>query len=489
MTIKERIQTVVRKLLKIQPAAPQSITIQEILDRRTRALLHQIWYRGDPEELDQTYKQISNGTAYSTMFWAASPETQMIRKIHSGVPALMINALSYIVSSDMDDPDFDNAADKSTWEQIIKPNVFKAVVSSSVVGTLVSGDGAYKISIDTDVSPYPIVEFVAGENVEYITQHGQIIGSDFYSDRTVGNQIYTLREEYRKNKVSYALLDDKGNEVPLDRDPDLINLKPVTFSGDYVMAVPVKFYDNPRYAGRGQSIYESKVGVFDAHDEVISQWLDAIRAGRVVKYIPESMIPQDPHGKGPLMPSDFGSHYIKVQTPNLEGMSAPKIDISQPEIKYDAFESSYSNTLNMCLQGIVSPATLGIDVGKMSSADAQREKKDITGNTRNLITGVLEDVLVNLVDVVLKAYDSLQSQAVQEHGVTVSFGEYGAPDFDSRVATVGNAATTGIMSIDAQVNELWGGSKDDTWIEQEVTRIKAEKGMEVEPPKVGVDMP
>ena len=46
----------------------------------------------------------------------------------------------------------------------------------------------------------------------------------------------------------------------------------------------------------------------------------------------------------------------------------------------------------MCLQGIMSPATLGIDVGKMSSADAQREKKDITGMTRNAVSYTHLDV-------------------------------------------------------------------------------------------------
>ena len=69
---------------------------------------------------------------------------------------------------------------------------------------------------------------------------------------------------------------------------------------------------------------------------------------------------------------------------------------------------------------------------------------------------------------------------------SVSFGEYGAPDFDSRVETVGKAATYGIMSTETQVDELWGGSQDDEWKAGEVARIKAEKGiLTADEPSVG----
>lgn len=132
----------------------------------------------------------------------------------------------------------------------------------------------------------------------------------------------------------------------------------------------------------------------------------------------------------------------------------------------------------MCLQGLVSPATLGIDVGKMSSADAQREKKDVTGNTRNTITAALEKVLPQLISATLKTYDNMQGKSPDDYEPIVSFGEYGAPDFGSRVETVGKASTYGVMSVETQVDELWGSSKDDEWKQEEVKRILHEKGIE-----------
>ena len=133
------------------------------------------------------------------------------------------------------------------------------------------------------------------------------------------------------------------------------------------MAVPLKFYDSPKFPGRGKAIYESKLDDFDALDEVISQWWDAIRAGRVKKYIPRDLVPTDPKTGKLMRMNDFGSEYIVTESASGEN-DMNKIEMVQPEIRYEAFLSSYLAALDMCLQGIVSPATLGIDVGKMSSA-------------------------------------------------------------------------------------------------------------------------
>ena len=166
--------------------------------------------------------------------------------------------------------------------------------------------------------------------------------------------------------------------------------------------------------------------------------------------------------------------------------SDDKIQVIQPQIPYDAFLAGYTRFLDLCLQGIISPATLGIDTGKMASADAQREKKDITGVTRNTITGKLEKVLPKLVSTILASYDLMMNDVSEIYEPEITFGEYGAPDFDSRVDTVNKAATGNIMSIETQVEELWGSSKDDAWKADEVLRIKRQKGIEVtDEPRVG----
>lgn len=225
-----------------------------------------------------------------------------------------------------------------------------------------------------------------------------------------------------------------------------------------------------------KNIITKELGILDDFGGLVEYW----PSGRGDDRIPEDMIPRDPE-TGKLRSVDsFGTNFIQVQNSNKENATA-QIDTVQPEIRYDAFVESYAATLNMCLQGIVSPATLGIDVGKMSSAEAQREKKDITGMTRNAITDALEKVLPQVVCSMLMTYDLMHSNQAGAYEPKVTFGEYGAPDFDSRVQTIASAATASVMSVEAQVDELWGASKDDDWKRAEVQRILTERGIEDTP--------
>ena len=75
----------IRNWLDIIPADNRSITINEPLSFETEVIRNKIWYRGDAYELEQLYKQIGVGYGESSRFWAAVPETENIRKIHSGL--------------------------------------------------------------------------------------------------------------------------------------------------------------------------------------------------------------------------------------------------------------------------------------------------------------------------------------------------------------------------------------------------------------------
>ena len=73
--------------------------------------------------------------------------------------------------------------------------------------------------------------------------------------------------------------------------------------------------------------------------------------------------------------------------------------------------------------------------------------------------------------------------------MNVPFGEYANPSFESQVETVAKAKTSGIMSIEASVDELYGDSKDEQWKSEEVIRLKSEQGIsEVDEPYVNTDL-
>lgn len=472
----ERVKTMIRSWLEIQPASGKGLVIREPVSFETNVLRNRIWYRGDACELDQLFKLLGDDEVSRARFWATAPEDESIRKAHSGLPGIMVDILAGIVKADLNELDFDGSAAQDAaarWAQLAEENDLPGLVSRAVADTLVTGDGAFKISLDPNVSTDPILEFRGADQVEYRTSHGRIQEICFLSP--VGERGRILREVYAPGRVQYELLD--GDKVlPVTAEPDTANLRDVTFAGDFMLAVPLQFWPSSRWRGRGQSIFDKKTDAFDAHDEIISQWMDAVRAGRVQRYIPESLIPRDPESGSLRIPSAFGCRFVAVHESSKENAD-DKIQTEQPDIKYDAFLASYTATLDMCLQGIMSPATLDIDLGKMSSADAQREKKDVTGYTRSAITDALEKALPCLAETALKTQDILNSLLPGEYHASCSFGEYGAPSFDSRVQTVAAAAGAGVMSVEAQVDELWGSSKDDTWKAAEVQRIRLEQGI------------
>lgn len=470
--IGERMREKVRNWLRIEPAPQQSFSIHEYTTHETEIIRSQLWYRGDANELFQFFHQL-NGVQGG--FWGSVPENGTVRKVHSGIPAIIADTLAYIVKSDLDCIE---APDE--WQGVAQSIDFVNVVGQSIIDTLVEGDGAFRVFADGETVG---LEFVGASRCSL--EGGDVV---IQTEYTAKNRIYTLTERYGMGFVESRLYDDNGHEVPLGTVPELADVQPyITFAGGYSLAIPLMFYTSKKHKGRGKSIFGGgKSDCFDSLDEVISQWWDAVRAGRVKQYIPESMIPRDPRNGSLLAPDQFGNNYISVSAPIIEGVNNQEIKVVQPEISYEAFSVAYTNALLMCLQGLVSPATLGIDVGRMSSADAQREKKDVTGNTRNIITSALEKVLPQVINAVLMTRDNISGNAPKERDITVSFGEYGAPDFDSRVETVGKAAAYGVMSVDTQVDELWGSSKDDEWKSAEVSRIKSEKGLlTVDEPSVG----
>lgn len=482
--IGEKVKQMIRNWLQIQPAPQQTVSIQEQMTFETNVIKNKIWYRGDADELRDLYGQLQGGGG---RFWATVPSRgETVRKIHSGLPAMMVDVLASIVKADLSEPEFDGAG-AEIWPEISRELNFPDLVGEAIQETLVTGDGAFKISIDPDISPYPLCEFYPADRVKYEMRRGRITGVRFYTHLYHKSTPYTLEEIYTRGKVETRLYRGE-QEVAIATLPELAQYHDVVeFPGDFTMAVPFRVYSSSRYPGRGKSIFDSKTDDFDAHDEAISQWLDAVRRGRVQRYIPDDLIPRDDKGQLQRV-NAFGADFIQVASTDDEGKQQ-QIQTVQPDINYEAYLSTYTATLDMCLQGILSPATLGIDVGKMSSADAQREKKDITGHTRNAITAALEKALPELISALLMAYDTMQDFAPGAYSPTVEFGEYGAPDFDSRVEVVNKAATAGTMSVEAQVDELWGDSKDQSWKEAEVFRIKQMKGlMDASPPQTGDEL-
>lgn len=487
MRIMETIKKSIRSWLEIQPADPYTIKIIDSIDFETNAIRNKIWYRGDSNELEQLYSQLLEH-ADKYKFWASkSTPGQEIRKVHTGLPGLIVKVLTDVVLNDLNDFDFESDKNKSLWQDFDKEELFSEQLNTALREMLYVGDGAWKIVLDTDFSSYPMCEWVSGLYVDYKYQYGRVKEVVFKSTYKENHKIYTLHEVYGYGYISHKLyLNDK--EVPLDSIETTKNMVDLTFNKAVLLAVPAKIYSSKKYPNRGGSIFDDgKLDNFDAFDEAWSQWMDALRAGRAKTYIPEGLLPRDPNTGALVKPNAFDNRYIATEA-NMSEKSDNRITTEQPVIPHDSYLASYVTALDLCLQGIISPSTLGIDVKKLDNAEAQREKEKATLYTRGSIVKALQKVLPRVIQAHFDAYNILNRAALEEVKVDVNFGEYANPSFESQVETVSKAKTGGIMSIEASVDELYGDSKDDEWKKEEVARLKAEQGIiEMEEPALNLE--
>ena len=483
--LNETIKHGIRSWLNIIPASPYAIQIDETVDFELNAIRNRIWYSADGNKIEQMYQQMPE-YADKQKFWSSRCTPGMeIRKIHTGLPSLIVRILNSIIVSGMEDFEFPNAQQEQLWKEIEIDNKFRKKFEKSLKEILFIGDGAYKISVDTDLSQYPILEWYPGEHIEIVLNRGrlkEIVFKKVYMD---GKRQYVLNEHYGYGYIDPHLYRGE-KEVPLNTLEETANMNVVTFNKSVILAVPFKIYESSQFEGRGGSIFDGKLDAFDAFDEAWSQWMDALRTGRARTYVPESYIPRDPKSGKLMKPNPFDNRFIAGDD-NMSENGKNEIHTEQPAIPHESYLASYCTALDLCLQGIISPSTLGIDVKKLDNAEAQREKEKTTLYTRNAIIEALQETLPELISAAVNAYHILHNEALEEVEVNIKFKEYANPSFESQVETVAKAKQGGIMSIERCVEELYGDSLDDHCKQEEITRLKAEQGIqELDEPSVSM---
>ena len=480
------IQNFIKKLFRIETRRDREVVIIEPHTFQANVIKNKLWYRGDSAEIEQYFQKTARWKVEKARFWAADAQGS-VHKMHSGIVTTVVDRYRDMILADMDEISFgdDLGAINELWKEIFKEERLNDVIGEGIAGALASGDGAFKITAD-ECSRYPIVEFYDAEDVDFVYVHSQLKEVKFYTDYKDGNKTFRLEEIYGHGYVRYKLYDEAGKETELKRLPETAHLMDTGIPGDLMLAVPIKILSSVKYKDRGKALFDSTTDVIDGLDEVISQWADAIRMGRIKRYIPENLIPRDPD-TGELLPANpFDNDFIAIGD-NMAEKSNQQVEVSQPQISYEAYVSSYTSFLDMVLQGIMSPSTLGIDLKKTDNAESQREKEKVTLHVRNKIVDTLNEVIPELATKIMQCHDVMCMDDPGDYKPTVKFGEYASPDFGTTVDTVGKAKQYGIMSLEASVEQLYG----DTWTEEEkeeeVTRLKAEQGI-VEMEEPGVNM-
>ena len=484
--LNENIKKTVRSWLNVAPANPYNFQINEMLDFEGHAIRNRIWYRGDSNELEQFYQQ-NREYADKNKFWASKCTPGMdMRKIHTGLPGLIVRTLSSVVLPDMNEFEFESPEQEQIWKEISKENKFRKKMESALKEALYIGDGAFKVVIDTNLSDYPILEWYPGDRVEFVYHRDRIREIVFKTPYKDKNQIYVLNERFGYGYIKNELY--LGNRlVDIKSIKATESLSDISFDKALILAEPFMIYESAKYEGRGGSIFDGKLDNYDSLDETWSQWMDALRAGRAKTYVPECLVPHDPENGMLIKPNPFDNRYFAADGDMREGQKN-QVVTDQPIIPHESYLASYVTALDLCLQGVISPSTLGIDTKKLDNAEAQREKEKTTLYTRNAIVEAIQETLPEVVSMCINANYILQRQSPVDVKVNIPFGEYANPSFESQVETVAKAKQSGIMSIERCVEELYGDSLDEHCKEEEITRLKTEQGIAtVDVPDIRLD--
>lgn len=510
MTILERMRARVRgiagSVLKTKRPDDDRTTFINDNEKLGRMKLkeYDVWYDGDGDELLNFYTRENYiGFNYEPFymrnkknyFWAISSTEAQIKRTHSGQPRNIVDTLVNI----MPFPLISAGENTKNLQAVVKESGLEQVYKDEQLPlTLVEGWGCWKINWDKDVSDYPSVEYVSAENVDFIYKGGKIIGIVFKNYYTSDKKRYLLLEtrsiEWKPNSAA----DAKGSEgervlvitnelyelptntaagdddtllkkVDLKSVPELESVEERIEIGpfDKLFAVPCILLGNTsRQWGYGRSIFTGKIDLFDDLDQALSQSSNAVRLSTPIEYIDEEYLERDKNGL-PKKPKAYDRKYIMMKgQKNGDGLSTGQpVQITQPSVEFSRYSDHAVQILLQILNGILSPATLGIDIAKKDNAAAQREKEKVTIFTRNALINGEERILRSLMEQMLMAKEFMDTGAVSVHAydISVKFNEFADDSFENKLEALGKAYDMEEISTDMYLNKLYG----DTLSEEE----------------------
>jgi hypothetical protein len=378
-------------------------------------------------------------------------------------------------------------------DDIIKDNeLFDSINQEQMPLTLVTGFGAWKINIDPQISKKPIITFYDARNVKFEIVSKRIFGIKFVDYFTgPDKKAYALVDhrfidegnsyiEYKLYQLKPGRKEDEwekeADEVSLETLPETEGLQDIVFNGlNQILGVPSMFFKDTIYEGYGRSIYTGKVDLFDDLDQTISQSANTIRKSTPVEYYPVDLLERTPTGQ-PKLPARYDRTYVATPAGrNGDGERTGKIEVTQPALNVVQYSSEAQSILSFLLTGVLSPATMGIDVAKKDNADAQREKEKVTIMTRNNIIMRQKDLLEKVIVLSLMMEDYMVNPVMAQfsnYEVGVEFEEFANPSFENQLMVLSNGLQSGAMSIERYVELLWGDTLDEEAKQKEIQYIQ-----------------
>ena len=477
--LSEKLKDNIVRWLILRKKDDQIITINNSLSLRESQIKNKIWYRSQPGEIQEFWSQSS---CYPSSFWNKSSEAYDISKYHSSLPNRIVSLLSNIVIGDFEGIDIEDKELQDLWDLIEKDNTIFKNLYNWLTLMLVEGDGAIRIVYNPDYE-LPLLEYVEGLNVDFTYECGtrlkEIIFKNYYKNDE-GN--FTLCSIYGRGYINYRLYNSSKVEVPLDMVEETKNLKDVVFYNEkgeinkkIFLAVKCSINDSALFEGRGASVYDGRDAAFDGVDMVLSTLMDSVSLSRLRTYIPSSLLPKDSNGNILKNGKDYVNSYIKLDVGRVStGEDANKITTVEGQIQVEKYKEAFRIYLSNAIEGLISPATLGIDEGVVTTATEIAEREKVTLFTVNNIQDALRSILEELVYKVLLSYNLIINNKIIEDNfeVNAKFGQYASPSFKETLNTIKTVVPGQCLSWEKIVDEIWGNDMSDEDKALEVERLK-----------------
>lgn len=480
--------------------------INEVVKNKLKE--YNVWYSGDADELLNFYTRASS-IDYNTdplfnrnkksYFWAVSATETDIKRTHSGQPRNIVDTLVNIIGLPrigVGKPD-SGVLEKidSRLNEILDNNNFsRLLVQKARPLTLVEGWGAWKINWDSDLSDTPILLYYRAEAVDFIYRSNQLIAiiyKDYYQDVKGQNYILfeTRRIEKRWVKIDKDGPDDDSNKlrvpclliekelfkvngdseylthVKLSSLPQLKDVKPTIIVENFnrFLGSPCIIYEDNNEDTYGRSIFTGKIDMFDDLDQCLSQSSNTVRRSTTHEYFNTLYLEKDAETGMPIMPKDFDRKYVMYRgSKDGEGGNGSNfpVQVTQPQVNFAQYSQEETNILLNIISGIMSPATLGIDIAKKDNAEAQREKEKVTIFTRNINMDEEGKILKMLANDLLCADELMHKGKIscKKYDIFVKYDEFADAAFEAKLETVLNAWQSGLMSDEMAVEYLYKGN-------------------------------
>lgn len=482
--------------------------------KKTRLHEYNIWYEGSGDELLNFYTN-ANTINYNyepfydrnkiNYFWAISTTENDIKRTHSGQPRNIIDTLVGIMPFPViEGGKLDNKDDTvhKNLQQILKEGGIRRIYKQEQMPlTLIEGWGCYKIIWDKQFCDFPTAVYYRAEQVDFVYKQNRIIGIIFRDYYVNEKRKYMLAETRRFEIINgkrYTVIENElfdvtggdGEEISkvgFNNVPELIGTEERIEIGPNapLFAVPCIFFSNTApVGGYGRSIFQGKLDLFDDLDQCLSQAANAVRKSTPIEYFNSEFLERDSNGL-PKQPHAYDRKYTLYEgMPNANGeTTGSPVQVTQPQVNFDQYSNQAVQILLQIINGVMSPATLGIDIAKKDNAEAQREKEKVTIFTRNMIIEEETEILQNLCSQLLCAKEFMMKGkiTVRDYDISVKFSEFADDSFENKLEKLSAAFDSETISEKIYMQKLYGNSlnradyeAEEKWLKEHHTKPRDE---------------